>query len=255
MCIAFLFSIKFLEIFEISQKLKSFSSFHARGNIFPFRCYVSFDFSTNSIWEKWRLTIHLPTNLKCFSKHFFLLSARRYDIHAFESRSPIFTNSYSRRCETHHLGRFFSKIDEFVLFFRKRQPSKNMEERSVKIKLSFLTPLCGHTHTFLRIPLSKNLENSHGSALLWFRSPLLKPEKIPPPSLTPSISPFPRDSFGEKNKKKERREREQAVVVISSCSTGKPLHSNEDPIVKNDRLFVPPSLSLFCIDFVPSRGT
>lgn len=141
------------------------------------------------------------------------------------------------------------------LLFRKRQPSKNMEERSVKIKLSFLTPLCGHTHTFLRIPLSKNLENSHGSALLWFRSPLLKPEKIPPPSLAPSISPFPRDSFGEKNKKKERREREQAVVVISSCSTGKPLHSNEDPIVKNDRLFVPPSLSLFCIGFVPSRGT
>lgn len=139
----------------------------------------------------------------------------RYDIHAFESRSPIFTNSYSRRCETHHFEDFLpSKIDEFVLLFRKRQPSKNMEERSVKIKLSFLTPLCGHTHTFLRIPLSKNLENSHGSALLWFRSPLLKPEKIPPPSLAPSISPFPRDSFGEKNKKKERRERENKPLLL-----------------------------------------
>lgn len=106
-----------------------------------------------------------------------------------------------------------SKIDEFVLFFRKRQPSKNMEERSVKIKLSFLTPLCGHTHTFLRIPLSKNLENSHGSALLWFRSPLLKPEKIPPPSLAPSISPFPRDSFGEKIKRK-KEERENKPLLL-----------------------------------------
>lgn len=105
-----------------------------------------------------------------------------------------------------------SKIDEFVLFFRKRQPSKNMEERSVKIKLSFLAPLCGHTHTFLRIPLSKNLENSHGSALLWFRSPLLKPEKIPPPSLAPSISPFPRDSGKKIKRKKEERENKPLLL-------------------------------------------
>lgn len=43
-----------------------------------------------------------------------------------------------------------SKIDEFVLFFRERQPSKNMEERSVKIKLSLslFSPLFADT----RIP-------------------------------------------------------------------------------------------------------
>lgn len=164
MCIAFLFSIKFLEIFEISQKLKSFSSPRARKYI-SFSMLRFFRFFDQLYLREMTINDSFTHEFEMFFETFFSIKCTPLRHSRFRIKIPDF--SYSRRCETHHFEDFLpSKIDEFVLLFRKRQPSKNMEERSVKIKLSFLTPLCGHTHTFLRIPLSKNLENSHGSALL-----------------------------------------------------------------------------------------
>lgn len=88
---------------------------------------------------------------------------------------------------------------EFVLFFENlSKNSEGVENKALFLSL-FLTPFADpRAYTFLRIPLSKN---SHGSALLWFRPPLLKPEKIP-------RSRLPCDSFEsgeEKKKKKEER--------------------------------------------------
>lgn len=163
MCIAFLFSIKFLEIFEISQKLKSFSSPRARKYI-SFSMLRFFRFFDQLYLREMTINDSFTHEFEMFFETFFSIKCTPLRHSRFRIKIPDFYQFLF--CETHHLGRFFSKINEFVLFFRKRQPSKNMEERSVKIKLSFLTPLCGHTHTFLRIPLSKNLENSHGSALL-----------------------------------------------------------------------------------------
>lgn len=171
MCIAFLSSIKFLEIFEISQKLKSFSSPRARKYI-SFSMLRFFRFFDQLYLREMTINDSFTHEFEMFFETFF--SIKCYAVTTFTLSNqdprflPILILILILVVAKHTTLEDFlpSKIDEFVLFFRKRQPSKNMEERSVKIKLSFLTPLCGHTHTFLRIPLSKNLENSHGSALL-----------------------------------------------------------------------------------------
>lgn len=92
MCIAFLFSIKFLEIFEISQKLKSFSSPRARK-------YISF-------------------SMLRFFRFFDQLYLREMTIndsftHEFEM---FFETFFSIKCTPLRHSRFRIKIPDFYQF-------------------------------------------------------------------------------------------------------------------------------------------
>lgn len=155
MCIAFLFSIKFLEIFEISQKLKSFSSPRARKYI-SFSMLRFFRFFDQLYLREMTINDSFTHEFEMFFETFF--SIKCYAVTTFTLSNqdprflPILILILILVVAKHTTLEDFlpSKIDELVLFFRKRQPSKNMEERSVKIKLSLslFSPLFADT----RIP-------------------------------------------------------------------------------------------------------
>lgn len=91
MCIAFLFSIKFLEIFEISQKLKSFSSPRARK-------YISF-------------------SMLRFFRFFDQLYLREMTINdSFTHLKMFFETFFSIKCTPLRHSRFRIKIPDFYQF-------------------------------------------------------------------------------------------------------------------------------------------